>query len=563
VVPDFFVAEMLEWHLIPPNVRALRCPVIGHSSDFDLHIQTVAPWLQLFDELVVLDHVEWRQMSNVVPVPVSVFPQVFGVPAQLPRVSTGKREIDVFVSGTIMHPYHLDKDPVVLDIISVPHIQLRMIHGFEIRGDYYHNLASSKVCCTFVRHAGAMPTRGLEALALGCAVVLQEENALRLFAGENEGVVPYRSAPQDLAAAIRMVVLRWDEYRLRARRGAEIIRRQFALEQVASRYLRFLTFLAARPRPSRAGPDPDRLVQKRSVVHKGWLPSHRFGSGVLMDWAAASTAAIERRLQSEETASLLNDLARERLLAHYHDRGPSSQWLDQVVDPLERAVERFPQALVPRLNLVRTLLHFGGPACVRRGVSLLDDTLGQPLDRWQVDPLDDVLPWDFCPSWFNYRRYLDAVTRGLVSPAAAAPELVAVIVASLSHYRARYADEISGERSMWELAEDAVRFDPDFPEYMLYYCRLLMSRARADDVAEVHRQLRRLATRSTRLLDILDLARRLPAEWQGAWYEDLQARAARFWSSMRLRENLPEPPLRSSLERSGPATSRTAGAGIL
>jgi hypothetical protein len=564
VRPDFFVAQMLEWHLIPPNLRTLGCPVIGHSSDFDLHIQTVAPWLELFDELIVLDHVEWRQMSDLVPVPVSVFPQVFGVPAKLPEVPTGEREIDVFVSGTITHPYHLDKDPVLLDVIGTPDIHLRVIQGFEARGEYYENLATSKVCCTFVRHAGAMPTRGLEALAMGCAVVVQEESALRLFAGESHGVLSYRAGSQDLVEAIRTAVSRWDDYRLRARRGAEIVRRQFALEQVASRYLRFLTFLAARPRPARAGPDADRLVQKRAVVYRGWLPSYRFGSGLLWDWAAASTASIERRLDAEETAGLLNDLARERLLAHYHDSHTASQWLATVVMPLERAVERFPDALVPRLNLVRVLLHFGEPEYVRRGLRLLDDTLGRPVDGWHVDPLDDVLPWDFCSSWFNYRRYLDAVTRLLTSPISAAPELVAVIVASLSHYRARYADEMPGVRSKWELAADAARLDPDFPEYVLYRCRLLISRARPDDVDEVHRQLQRLARRSTRLLEILDLARHLPTDRQGEWYEDLGKRAARLWSATHLRDNLPEPPLRSSIERWRPAVSRnSAGAAIL
>lgn len=559
VQPDLFVAEMLEWHLIAPNVRALRCPIIGHSSDFDLHIQAVAPWLELFDELIVLDSVEWRDMSRIARAPVSVFPKVFGVPSQLPDLAERERDIDVFLSGTVTHPYHFDKDTIVLEALSVPDIRLRMINGFDGLESYYRNLSRSKLCCTYVRHPGAMPTRGLEALGMGCAVAVQEESALRLFADEAAGVVPYGPETRSLRAAIQTVLARWDEYRTQARAGSEMIRREFALERVASQYFRFLTVLAARPRVPRPGPDPDQLVQKRAVVQKGWLPSYNFGKGLLMEWAAESEARIERELQTEESPRLLNDLARERLLAHYHDEADSeadwlddadseADWLDDVVAPLERAIDRFPDSLVPRFNLIRALLHFGGPARVRRGVSLIDDALQCSPDEWHVDPLDDVLPWDFCPSLFNYRRYFDTVTRSLASAATAAPGLIPVILASLNYYRAKYAYEIPGYRSDIQWAAEAVRLDPDFAEYVLYYSSSLINRGRSDDVVEACAQLRRTSRQSVRLLEILDIARQLPTDMQGDWYKDLERLAARFWSATEMRENVLEPLLRSSVD---------------
>ena len=52
-----------------------------------------------------------------------------------------------------------------------------------------------------------------------------------------------------------------------------------------------------------------------------------------------------------------------------------------------------------------------------------------------------------------------------------------------------------------------------------------------------------------RLLEILDIARHLPVDLKGKWFTDMEKRAARFWSATRVREDLPEPMLRSALER--------------
>jgi len=568
VRPDFFIAEMLEWHLIPPNIRTLGCPVIGHSSDFDLHVQTVAPWLGLFDELVVLDHVEWRVMRGLTGVPVSVFPKVFGVPAQVPRLPEGERDIDVFLSGTVNHPYHADKGPVLLALLSLPGIRLEIVEGFEATEAYYSNLGRAKATCTYVRHAGAMPTRALEALAMGCAVAVQEDSALKLFGGDAEGIVSYGSEVDDAGRAVEQVLRHWNEFRDRARAGAALVRREFALERVASQYFRFLTVLAARPRDQRSGPVPEQLLQKRPVVQRGWLPSTKFGKRMLMNWAAESVTRIERQLEVEESSRLLNDLARERILAHYHDpHSEQPQWLDDVVAPLERAIGCSPTALVPRFNLARVLLHFGGPGQVRKAIALLDDTLGYPDTHWQVDLLDDVLPWDFCSSWFDYRSYFDEVMRAIGSPNPAGHELTAIILASMTHYRARYADEVPGSRSSLECAMDAVRLNPGFAEYVLYCCRLLVSRGKEHDVAEAHRQLERLARRSTRMLEILDIARCFPANLRGDWFTDLKERAARFWSATRVSEDLPEPLLRPATQVgvrvAAPASNDAAGGGTI
>ena len=544
--PDLFVAEMVEWHLIPPNVRTLGCPVLGHSSDFDLHIQTVAPWLELFDELVVLDHTEWRGLNGAVTVPVSVFPKVFGVPADLPGVSEGQRDIDVFLSGVVTHPYHIDKEAIVLDVLGVADIRALMVQGFDGSDTYYRNLSRSKLCCTFIRHPGATPTRGLEALGMGCVVAVQDESVLRLFVPDQAGLVPYGPHRGSLGSVIRDVLARSDDFLAQARRGAEFVRREFALERVASQYLRFLTFIAARPRVARLGPPPDRMLQKRPAVEKGWLPSNQFGGALLTNWATESAARIEERLLVEESVGLLNDLARERLLAHYHDSGGAS-WLADVVMPLERAIHRFPSALVPRFNLVRVLVHFGDSAQVRQGVGLLDDTLRSSAGQWQIDLLDDVLPWDFCPSLFNYRRYFDAVTQFLGTSSPRIETLIAVILASLNHYRSKYAAEIVGERTDIEYAAEAVRLDPGFAEYVVQYCRLLVTRGEGGNHLEAAAHLQRLASFSARQLEVLDIARGLPQGLADGWHGELEARAKRLWIATHHREQLMEPvPRRTS-----------------
>lgn len=537
VTPDFYLTEMLEWHLVPPNVRELGVPVIGHTSDYDIHIQALAPWLGVFDQLLVLDSAQWRDVSAIArDAQVSVFPKVFGVPRGLPPIDDRHRDVDVFVSGTVIHPFHPDKDDIVLQLLAPADLRLRIVNGFDGPQRYYRNLAESKICVNHIRHPGAMPTRGLEALAMGCVIAVHDHNVLRQFLSRSTGLVTYGPESGPLVDVVRDVLRDWGTFADAARRGSVVVREEFDLCRVASQYLRFATVVAARPRSRRLGPEPSSLIQKRGVVQKGWLPSYRFGGSLLTEWAEASVERLQRQRSAGTTARLLNDIARERLLASYH-RPDTTGWIGEVIDPLEEAVAAFPRALVPRLNLTRVLVHFGRGAQVQRAIELMDATLAQLPASWEIDPLDDVLPWDFCPTFFNYRRYFDSVTSLLAGHGATAGELTSTILASLHYYRGRY----KWGRGEIEYAARATALDPGFAEYVLYYSGLLIDRGFEDDFHEAAELLRMLSGRSARILEIVDLTRQLPAPLRGAWHDELLAKATRFWSSTEMRENLPEP----------------------
>ena len=40
--PHFYFAAMVEFHLLPPNLRALGCPILGQIADYDLHVQILS-----------------------------------------------------------------------------------------------------------------------------------------------------------------------------------------------------------------------------------------------------------------------------------------------------------------------------------------------------------------------------------------------------------------------------------------------------------------------------------------------------------------------------------------
>jgi len=277
-------------------------------------------------------------------------------------------------------------------------------------------------------------------------------------------------------------------------------------------------------------------VQKRAVAAKGWLPSDRFGGTLMMGWADASIRRIDALLEHGASPRLLNDRARERLLAHCHDAAaPDPAWLPGVLEPLERSRTLFPDALVPRFNAIRVCLHFGGPARVAQALASIDEVLQRPPSVWRIDPLDDVLPWDFFPSSFNYRRYFDLVTDLLGRRPGRPHELTSLVLAALHHYRGRYAAERVADGDRLSDAAAAATLDPDFAEYVLFHCRLLIERGRPGDHDQAATELHRLSGQSARILEIIDLAGGLPPALTSDWLAGLNGLAGRLWQATEMR----------------------------
>lgn len=515
--PDFYVAKMLEWHLLPPNLQELPCPTFGHTADYDLHIQTVQPWLDAFDELLTTDHTEWRDVSRFASVPVSVFPKAFGLTPNLPVIPPSTRPLDLFISGTTQHPYHPDKAQLIHQVLRRKDLQIRFLEGFLALPDYFKILSGTRATFTYIRHAGGMPTRGLEALAMGAAIAVQEESILRAYIGEEEGVLPYSVEAGNLPDVLSRITRDWGDFSSRAARGSEWIRREFSAERTAGQYFRFLTFLAAKPRPARVGVDATRLQQRRSVFFKGWTlrpsvnKSLRQKSLSLGRVELASAPSPESLINMSrelvlEYASAAYPPAAQAHLANFGTRlAPDPSVLATATGIYRAGVERFPKSLVLRFNWIRTALHFGQPAEVRSALVLAGETVQAPTGGWQVSASEDVFPWDFFGQFFNYRSYFDECTRYWQSRDPECLEhLVRLILGSLSYYLSCYSDEsrrtavpMPGARGN---ALQATRWDPEFPFYRMRAARLLLEAGTPEQDAEAVAHL--LALSDTSMLHI-------------------------------------------------------------
>jgi hypothetical protein len=500
--PDYYICAMVEWHLVPPNLQELPCPLFGQTADYDLHIQTVYPWLGLFDGLLVTDPSEWHDVSRVVRCPVYSFPKSFGVPSDVPPLRQGSREIDVYLSGTMLHPYHPDKAQLLHQLLSIPGLRLKILNGFNTAEDYYNDLASSKICVTYVRHPTALPTRGLEALAMGCALIVQEDSVLTLYAGPEQGVRTYELGHKNLPDVVKCVVANWPECARQAEAGAQLVREEFSLARVASQYLRFLTFLAARPRGPRSQCTTEGLHQKRCVLQKGWLPSDdHCRSAVLQDLAIHNQRRFQAVLTSAPTSPHTHiDIARESVLANYHRAEskliPTPQWLAFLRQVYYSAYERFPRSLVARFNGIRVMLHFGTPKLVSEALTLLDETLALPTTRWQIDVMEDVFPWDFFPQFFNYRSYFDRITKHLTEGIPVEEHLCRLITASLYAYRGFYPACHGFYSQSLDDYQTAATLDPSFPYFRLWYVEQLLERGIPEDRSTAYRLLQELASDS-------------------------------------------------------------------
>jgi len=554
--PDFYICSMVEWHLVPPNLQELTCPVFGQTADYDLHIQTVYPWLGLFDGILVTDPSEWLDVSRLVRVPVYSFPKSFGVPNGMPPLREGTREIDVYLSGTMLHPYHPDKAQLLHQLLKVPGLTIKVINGFKAPADYYNDLSRSKICITYVRHPTALPTRGLEALAMGCVLIVQNDNVLTLFAGKEQGVLTYELGRNDLPETVRNLLANWPVFAQRAKAGARLVRDDFSLPRVASQYLRFLTFLAARPRGQRSPVSSEGLYQKRGVLHKGWLPSEdHYHSPVLQGLAFENQRRLQMALKPAPTSPhALLDLARESVLTNCHRAEakliPVSQWLAFLRKTYRAACECFPRSLVARFNGIRVMLHFGTPELVSEALALLDDTLEHPADYWQIDVMEDVFPWDFFPQFFNYRTYFDCITEHLTQGTPIEEQLCRMIIASLHAYRGFYPNYHGFYSQSLDDYQVAVTLDSTFPYYQLWYGEQLLRRGLPEDRLTAYRLLQELADGSLVFQEAFEmLATAIEDQQSDEFRDEITCLTSRLEDVLEMRESVAVPKLRMDLRQ--------------
>jgi len=346
-----------------------------------------------------------------------------------------------------------------------------------------------------------MPSRGIESLAMGCAVLTQEESALRLFAGENEGVVVYHTERDDLMDSLGKITGNWEKYRDAAQRGRALVRTQFAQSICGSQFLRFLTIRAAiaKGRGGRAEAQPH---QKRVITSRGWtypptvnyahikhnLREAKEQHGKTEHAAPAINAARELDLYlTEDMPDLVNRSERLDMVQAFERE---NELLHNVAREIyEDGWKQHPHSLVLRFNALRRAFHLGDPEGAEKALTITRELLTQPADHWQVYAEEDVMPWDYHSTCFDYRSYFDTLTQGLGKGVVESKPLANLIRASLAHYLGQYTGEVKP-------LEQAVDWNPDFPYYRYALARALLHRREQGDVTRAVMLLDQLARRS-------------------------------------------------------------------
>jgi len=288
---------------------------------------------------------------------------------------------------------------------------------------------------------------------------------------------------------------------------------------VASQFLRFLTFLAAKPRGQRRMQPMEQLIQKRSTLKKGWFPPGGSDSPVLAELGGSTLEKLQTCLQTEGLSSrLLIDSAREIVLCCCDAPAESgtAAWLTKSLNIYRTGIANFPKSLVLRLNLVRTALHSGQPQDIKDAMQLALETVSMPESNWQIDVMEDVFPWDFCSTSFNYRKYFDLVTEHISRGAPVNSALTRLILASLHYCLGHYSKSPDHFRQ-------ATALDPEFPFYRFSYAKRLIQRGEPDDYLKAGELLTELAGNSILFVEAFSLLQQLQEKqlYMSPRYEEL------------------------------------------
>jgi hypothetical protein len=247
------------------------------------------------------------------------------------------------------------------------------------------------------------------------------------------------------------------------------------------------------------------------VVSKGWLPKDPL---TLREMSRETVKRLDQIPVTERRASVFNDLGRELTLefagemlrqtlrAEEDPIKPEPMVIEGAFAVLADGIRRFPESLPLRFNAVRAALHFGLDKEVKWALALARDTLGIPYREWDVDPLEDVFPWDFFSPFFNYRAYFDRVTQSLGGGPGPNPDLARLIFASIHHYLSHFLNPL-------DHAPQAAALDPGFPFYTYKWVLALLERGQSQDVAQAIRLLTGLADGSILAPEALVLLQRI------------------------------------------------------
>ncbi len=506
--PDFFVSMRYEHMDIPPNVYELNCPLLGVVADYSVHIHSSYESAKLFDETIVAGGVEWRDMLGITSKRVSTFPKLYPIPKGLRTLSAAPRSIDFFLSGNIVSPYYPEKARL-LHLLLEEQINLKCVAGYV--DQYLGYLEDTKISLSYVQHSDGMPTRALESLAQGSAVMVQRDCPLLLWCGEEEGLVAYQSE-SDFVSGVRKILNNWELFEQRAKRGAMIVRDEFLEGKIVSENLRFLTFLASNAYAPREPRDSQDLMQKECMFFRGSNPQRKIRDRRL----EINLGRFETLADSLKDENTYLDTARELVLDYgvavyapatlcHIDSQYANHKIRKALDIYREGMDRFPKSLMLLFNFCRAAFHFGAPRDVSDAIQRGSSAFKSAANEWRVALEHDCFPYDFFPMYFNYRRYLDLVTSSYAKDESVEKSLIEIVLASLSSYLGVYTHGL-------EFADQSVRLDPEFPYYQLRLATELIGVGGINNYQRAGQLLESLIGRSYLFMEAYDQWRLLVAE---------------------------------------------------
>ncbi|NQT02288.1 MAG: hypothetical protein HQ580_09705 [Planctomycetes bacterium] len=271
----------------------------------------------------------------------------------------------------------------------------------------------------------------------------------------------------------------------------------------------------------------ERLVQKRSVFKKGYFHTGSNKDNPILDMMAESTLAkLQTRIQTEGLSScLLIDSAREIALCCNNTTAKSNMagWLSETLHLYRMGISKFPQSLVLRLNFIRIAMQFGLRQEANEAIQLLKETLDTPASNWKIDVMEDVFPWDFGSTTFNYRKYFDLVTEHLAQGTSVNSALTQLILAALYFHLSLYTKDPDD-------LKQAVIYDPEFPIYRFYYAKILIRRGQPEDYTRAGILLTQLAENSILFAEAFCLLKQLKEKqlYISPKFEELAAKVLNY-----------------------------------